>query len=101
MVTINRNCTKEELYRLQGYAKTIAPSLRFLYTQFYKGSNNYRVSFEVLVEEYNAINDCEEKIKIQKEAEEKRIKKEYWRSLNIFQKIKIKTLDFLKKLCYN
>ena len=55
MMEVSRCCTKEELCRLQAYAKTIAPSLRFLHTQYL--FNEYVVSFTLLVEEYNAINE--------------------------------------------
>ncbi len=55
MMEVSRCCTKEELCRLQAYAKTIAPSLCFLHTQYL--FNEYVVSFTLLVEEYNAINE--------------------------------------------
>jgi len=91
---VSRNCTKEELCRLQAYAKTIAPSLRFLHTQYL--FNEYRVSFTILVEEYNEINELEHRIYEADVKLKEKIKKEEWSNLSIFKKLIILIKKALK-----
>jgi len=94
MMEVSRHCTKEELCRLQAYAKTIAPSLRFLRTQYL--FNEYVITFTIKVEEYNAINEIEYKIdEAAVKLEEKR-KKEEWSKLSIFKKLCILIKKALK-----
>lgn len=93
MITITETIDINKVRRLQNYAKLFAHSLRFRYC-YESFDGKWSVSYEVNAEDYDKINEWEEKV--QKRVEN--LKKEELKKMNIFQKVKKIFIDFLNAL---